>query len=650
MKRRWPPQLDELERKPTLSRAIIVGVGIIGLIALALLLWPDSTSEKQPSPIPTLTGAAGSPTATITPLPPTITPSPLPPTPTVEVSSQNQTLEFSDGLMILSLADGYYKHLFVYHPVEMQFTRLTNNPWDDIDPAVSPDGTRLAYASRRNGFWDIYVFDFRTGTAARITDTLAYDGHPSWSPDGLWLAYESYNSGNLEIFIQSIQNPGESAVQLTDDPWPDFEPSWSPAGDQIAFTSLRSGESEIWTVKVNQADDRFQNISKNPDHADGHPAWSPDGSILVWSTASEGNQAIISYKLQTPGSRPEVFAAGSSPVFSPDGSRIITTFATSNATTITGYAISTGLLVYPASVLPSANFGMDWRGSTFAEHVSGFLEGEPSLPVSLRFEDPSNRDIDSSTGRTGLVTLNNVSAPHPYLSDSVDDFFNALRQEISRTSGWDVLANLENAYLPMTDPTLPGTIDEWLVTGLAYSINPLPLQAGWMAIKREDIGGEVYWRVYVRARYQDGSQGMPLTFQTWDLDARANGNPNDYEAGGALNGVPEGYWIDITEISNRFGWFRLPALTNWRAYYSASRFNHFAFTRGMNWETAMLELYPAEMIHQPTRVPSLTSTPTITTLPSNSRTATAQVNNWLLEPTNPNPRPTWTPMPEEYFP
>lgn len=650
MKRRWPPQIDDFDRKPGLRRAIIIGVMVIGLIALTILIWPDSNAEVSVTATPTLSSPVASVTPTLTPVPPTLTPSPLPPSPITQVPSQNQGLEFSDGLMILSLADGYYKHLFAYHPAEMQFTRLTNNPWDDIDPAVSPDGTRLAYTSRRNGFWDIYIFDFRTAAATRITDTLAYDGHPTWSPDGLWLAYESYSTGNLDIFIQSIQNLGEPAVQLTDDPWPDFEPAWSPAGNQIAFTSLRSGDAEIWTVKVNLLDDRYQNISKNPDHADRHPAWSPDGTLLSWSTAQEGNQLVLIYELQTPGSKPEVFAQGSNPIFSPDGTRILTILANPNAVALTGYTLANGLLVFPASPLPSAISGIEWHGSEFAKQVSGFLEVEPAQPVSLQYEDPSNHVIDPSTGRTGLVTLTDVTAPHPFLSDSVDDLFSALRQEISRTSGWDVLANLENAYLPMTDPTLPGTIDEWLVTGLAYSINPLPLQAGWMAIKREDIGGEVYWRVYVRARYQDGSQGIPLKFQSWDLDARANGNPQDYEAGGAFNGVPNGYWIDITELSNRFGWYRLPALTNWRAYYSASRFNHFAFTRGMDWDTAMLELYPAEMIHQPTRIPSLTSTPTITTIPYNSRTATAQVNNWLLEPTYPNPRPTWTPMPEESFP
>jgi len=70
----------------------------------------------------------------------------------------------------------------------------------------------------------------------------------------------------------------------------------------------------------------------------------------------------------------------------------------------------------------------------------------------------------------------------------------------------------------------------------------------------------------------------------------------------------------------------------------------------MDWENAMLELYPPELIHPPTRIPSLTSTPTATSAPMNSRTATAQAASWLLHPTSPNPRPTWTPQPGETYP
>jgi len=56
------------------------------------------------------------------------------------------------GIMILSMTDGYYSHLFAYNPQYLPFTRLTNSNWDDIAPAISPNGTDLVYSSRKNGY------------------------------------------------------------------------------------------------------------------------------------------------------------------------------------------------------------------------------------------------------------------------------------------------------------------------------------------------------------------------------------------------------------------------------------------------------------------------------------------------------------------
>jgi beta propeller repeat protein len=185
-----------------------------------------------------------------------------------DASTSTNEIPYPHGLIVLSLTDGYYRHLFAYHPSDMQFTRLTNHPWDDINPAISPDGSRLAYASRRNGYWDIYIFDLATGQSTRVTDTPAYDGNPTWAPDGQWLAYETYQTGNLDIFIQSLADLSLPALQLTTDPSADSDPEWSPTGNLLAFTSLRSGEPEIWTAALDQPVNRFQNRSRNPGSAD----------------------------------------------------------------------------------------------------------------------------------------------------------------------------------------------------------------------------------------------------------------------------------------------------------------------------------------------------------------------------------------------
>ena len=600
----------------------------------------QATATLTPSALPTETAHPPTPTATLT----LTIPAP------VTASTAASESQYPHGLIVLSLTDGYYRHLFAYHPSDLQFTRLTDHPWDDIQPAVSPDGTRLAYASRRNGYWDIYIFDFVTGQSTRVTDTPAYDGNPAWAPDGQWLAYESYQAGNLDIFIQSLVDLSQPALQLTTDPAADTDPDWSPGGNLLAFTSLRSGESEIWTAALDQPDNRFQNRSQNPESADRDPAWSPDGQQLAWSTLLYGLQNIVVAAAVDNGEDAQTLGAGSRPLWDPAGGQILAQLDSAGGASIAGYNSENGQVTFAPQPLPAAIHGADWQSANFAASLQSYLSVDSSGPRELMTDIQINQPTDASTGRVGLVPLDGINAPYSYLSDQADESFFALRQEIARVSGWDVLANLQNAYLPVTEPSLPGIGDDWLVTGLGIAINPLPYQAGWMTVQRENLGGEVYWRLYIRARYQDGSQGEPITAPVWNLDARSSGDPNTYEQGGATDAAPAGYWIDFTELAARFNWQRLPAYSNWRTYYAAARFNQFAYAADQGWDQAMQQLYPVELVHRPTQIPTLTSFPTNTPLPLNGLTATAQATPWQGLPLNPEPRPTWTPVPGETFP
>ncbi|HEX2980791.1 MAG TPA: hypothetical protein VHO48_11050, partial [Anaerolineaceae bacterium] len=101
------------------------------------------------------------------------------------------------------------------------------------------------------------------------------------------------------------------------------------------------------------------------------------------------------------------------------------------------------------------------------------------------------------------------------------------------------------------------------------------------------------------------------------------------------------YWVDVTDLAQRYGWERLPALSNWRTYYAGTRYNTFIKTDGKDWQTAMLDLYPPEALVSPTAVVPPTSTPT-------------RAPAWYKSPTpgstaepsvTPTPRPTWTPLP-----
>ena len=224
-----------------------------------------------------------------------------------------------------------------------------------------------------------------------------------------------------------------------------------------------------------------------------------------------------------------------------------------------------------------------------------------------------------------------MQAPYPQLHDLVNEAFEALRERVQREAGWDALASLENAFVPLTVELDPGFGEDWLYTGRAFAINSLMTNAGWMVVVREDYGAQTYWRLYLRAQLQDGSLGEPLHDTPWDLSARYNLDPQVYEQGGQYSAVPTGYWVDVTSLALQYGWERLPALPNWRTFYRGARFTEFAMTGGLDWYSAMLQLYPPDVLVTPTKLLPPTITPTRTPLPT-----------WTPLPTR-TPRPTGSP-------
>lgn len=603
---------------------------LLSVLYSLLALIPLAACAPTPTPLPPTATASQTPTITETP---TEAPTQTPWIITVPPSEAATLPSAPRGIFLLSLPDGGVYHLFAYAPDFLPLTRLTNGNWDDITPAISPDGNWVAYASRQNGYWDLYLLNLQNGGALRLTDTLPYDAAPSWSPDGVWLVYETYGERSLDIAIRSVGDPTAAPIALTADSFLDTSPVWSPGGRQIAFVSNRSGEPEIWLVDLDRASsDQFINISRSPNTIESHPAWSPDGTHLAWASAdpSTGLTTLQVWDARMPDAPPLSIGAGDWPIWQ-DSGHLAARLLSPTQTHLTAYTIPTALLSLPPVPLPGDLQGIAY--GIISSPLPGVFQSVAQVTPAPLFVPALNQNANVLPGRTALVDVSGVQAAYPQLSDAADDAFAALRARVALETGWDALANLENAFVPLTTPLDPGMGEDWLYTGRAFTLNPALVQAGWMVVIREDFGQQTWWRIYLRTLAQDGSQGRPLTQVPWNFDARI-GSAKAYEEGGALmDSIPGGYWVDLTSLAAEYGWERLPALTNWRTYYAGTQFNKLAYIQGLDWRSAMLQLYPPEALMTTTPVIPPTRTPTRTPL-------------WYRSPTptrTPTPRPTSTP-------
>jgi len=515
------------------------------------------------------------------------TPTLLPAKPASNAASQA-------GLIVFSMSDGEYKHLFAYHPSYLSVTRLTADAWDDESPSVSPDGTRIAYISNRFGIHDIFIWDLVNNTLTQMTNSNNYEGTISWSNDGSYIVYDVYQNDHFDLIIQSVNDLSEAPIQLTDGTSNNFQPAWSPDGSQLAFVSDRNGRNEIWLAKLHDPAERFVKIIGSLEANFSHPSWSPDGTTLAICKQDNSNKIIL-VKTDSLDAEPAEIGYGEDPAWMPDGSGILATINQPNQTEIIAYAATDHHLMLPPIKMDGYLAGYDWKAGNLFQSVQGWMSHNVfPQPAPLWSDEPSV--TVGENGRRSLVDLQGVDAPQPSLSDAVDDSFSALRSLVDEKVGWDFLGILENAVLPPTSKDYPGIPENWLYTGRAIALNLAPYEAGWMVTTREEFAGELYWRVWIKCKVQDGTCGKPLETPIWDFNSRYEGDILAYENGGRMLPAPSGYWIDFTDLALRYGWKRLPSLNNWRSYFQGIQFNVYVLKEELSWTQALLEIYPPDQV------------------------------------------------------
>ena len=181
--------------------------------------------------------------------------------------------------------------IYVKRTAGATVTRLTSDPASEMQPAFSPLGDKVAYASNRSGSFDIWVVGVDGTNSVRMTSSSSNDIHPSWSPDGQQIAYCSSGSrsGQWELWIVDVQTPSIKKMIGYG-----LNPVWCPNPEipKIAYQLARFRGDQwysIWTVDYVEGDAKFPTeIVSSVDYACISPAWAEDGTYLSYSTVSQG--------------------------------------------------------------------------------------------------------------------------------------------------------------------------------------------------------------------------------------------------------------------------------------------------------------------------------------------------------------------------
>src|SRR5467141_691444 len=127
-----------------------------------------------------------------------------------------------------------------------QLTKLTPDTTSASDPAFSPDGSRIAFVSQRDGNAEIYIMNADGTASTRVTNDPQPDGRPSFTPDGQALVFHSARNGGKQQ-IWAVNVDGSGVTQLTRDSV-NSSPTISPDGQTIAYVSTRNKDTDIWLM------------------------------------------------------------------------------------------------------------------------------------------------------------------------------------------------------------------------------------------------------------------------------------------------------------------------------------------------------------------------------------------------------------------
>lgn len=483
--------------------------------------------------------------------------------------------------------------LYLLRPYDYQVYELSGPSEADRSPVWSPDGRQIAFERREGNNWDIYTRDLSTGMTRRLTNHQAFDGHPSWSPDGKLIAFESSRDGTLGIYtVPATGGPARVAFQSD---VASTAPVWQSERGALLVSSWSKGRRVLFATEAGS--DELAEVDLRDDL--GQAVASDEGFA---SAALIGSEAHI---LAQAGQRPpqDLSRPGDHHEW-PAWDRVNRRWAALELVGGNHYEYPQGwhIVIFgqPNVALPLLLPGQ-WqrlgcapnpavlRGITFS------LRAVPARDLQARGTTPP-----PASGSESLMRIAGLEARQPQFVQSVASSFMSLRAAVRDESGHDALGALNDAWRDLASDS--GATFSWHKAGRAFDMRfNLSDEVGQplLFISKEVLRHETYFRLYVRASSQDGSQGEPLRQSLWVIDF-AQLDERGLPTGGRTYAPNEGYFVDLTDLAQRHGWLRISAATrpdfDWHRDFYALEFWHYERKDGLCWYDALKRLYPPERV------------------------------------------------------
>lgn len=156
---------------------------------------------------------------------------------------------------------------------------FTQNGALNLFPNWAPDNSKLAFTSARTNKWEINIYSYTDGSRFPFPVFNSFASTPAISPDGTHIAFALRTPrGDTDIFISRLD--GSDRRNITNNPAVETSPTWSPSGKQIAFASGSEGVgSQIFICDADGTN--MQKLVKEGGDSDS-PAWSPDGKWIAF--------------------------------------------------------------------------------------------------------------------------------------------------------------------------------------------------------------------------------------------------------------------------------------------------------------------------------------------------------------------------------